>query len=91
MFYLLIKTPAMLAPVLGIWDVVFGDTCAEAKRIFNKHKVTNYSEACTKLISVKPKLRSAVVKQSKSKSVLFDACILAQQLRPENDHWKLMS
>lgn len=45
MFYLLVKTMAMLALVLGNWDVVFGDTCAEAKRIFNKHKVTNYSEA----------------------------------------------
>lgn len=45
MFYLLVKTMVMLALVLGNWDVVFGDTCAEAKRIFNKHKVTNYSEA----------------------------------------------
>ena len=91
MFYLLVKTPAVLAPVLDNWDVVFGDTCAEVKRIFNKHKVINYSEACTKIISMKAKLRSAVVKQSKRKSMLFDACILAQQLRTKNDHWKLMS
>ncbi|PON34528.1 hypothetical protein TorRG33x02_353160 [Trema orientale] len=91
MFYLLVKKPAMLAPVLGNWNIVFRDTCAEAKRFFDKHNLSCHAEACKKVLSVKPKVRSAAIKGDRSKSVLFDACILAQQLQKEESQWKIMS
>ncbi|XP_048330670.2 uncharacterized protein LOC132799084 [Ziziphus jujuba] len=102
MFYLLVMKPTMLAPVLGNWQIVFQDTFAEAKRYFTKHPISDHSEACNQLINVKTKFRPAAVKGIRSKSVLFDACILAQQLKHleedgggledlKEDQWELMS
>ncbi|KAM5587509.1 hypothetical protein ABKV19_006113 [Rosa sericea] len=92
LFYLLVMQHPMMAPVLGNWHIVFQDTCAEAKRFFRKHSVKDHKEACKKISGVEAKFRSAAVKGSKSKSVLFDACMLAEQLRGrEADPWKLMS
>ncbi|PON46643.1 hypothetical protein TorRG33x02_325430, partial [Trema orientale] len=91
MFYLLIMQPAMLSPVLGNWHLVFQDTCAEAKRFFNKYSISDHSEAIKKMNTVKTKFRPAAVKGIKSKSLFFDACILAQQLkRLEIDKWEVM-
>ncbi|KAM5559263.1 hypothetical protein ABKV19_020755 [Rosa sericea] len=92
MFYLLVMQHPMMAPVLGNWHIVFQDTCAEAKRFFRKHLVKDHKEACKEITDVEAKFRSAAVKGSKSKSVLFDACMLAKQLKKsEADPWKLMS
>uniref|UniRef100_A0A803P6Q1 DUF4220 domain-containing protein n=1 Tax=Cannabis sativa TaxID=3483 RepID=A0A803P6Q1_CANSA len=91
MFSILVNKPVMLAPVLGNWNVVFRDTCAEANRFFDMHKLSNHSKACEKILSVKPKVRSTAMKGERSKSVLFDACILAQQLKNEKSRWKIMS
>ncbi|XP_048447297.1 uncharacterized protein LOC125480456 [Pyrus x bretschneideri] len=95
MFFLLVMQHKMMAPFLGNWHIVFQDTCAEAKRFFSKHSISDYRNACNKITDVKAKFRSAAVKGSKSKSVLFDACFLAGELgeleKLERDPWKLMS
>ncbi|PON46647.1 hypothetical protein TorRG33x02_325470, partial [Trema orientale] len=90
MFYLLIMQPAMLSPVLGNWYIVFQDTCAEAKRFFTKYSISDHSKAVEKMKTVKTKFRPAAVKGIKSKSLFFDACILAQQLRRWEDRWEVM-
>ncbi|KAK3032609.1 hypothetical protein RJ639_036569 [Escallonia herrerae] len=90
-FYLLVMKPTMLAPVAGNWQFVFQDSCAEAKRFFRKSDVLHDLTACKKLLSVNTIGRSTAVKGGKSKSVLFDACILAKQLLElEQSRWKLM-
>ncbi|GMN53584.1 hypothetical protein TIFTF001_022717 [Ficus carica] len=91
MFYLLIKHPNMMSTILGNWYVVFQDTSAEAKRFFIKHSIKDCSKALEKIISMKAKFRPAAVKGTKSKSVFFDACILAQQLQGlGDDRWEIM-
>ncbi|XP_062115445.1 uncharacterized protein LOC133829695 [Humulus lupulus] len=90
-FYLLVNKQVMLAPVLGNWNIVFSDTCAEAKRFFKKHKILSHAKACEKILSAKPKVRSTTMKGDRSKSVFFDACILAQQLQNEESQWEIMS
>ena len=96
MFYLLVMKPKMMAPVLGNWQIVFQDTCAEAKRFF--HKESNEAprldkvEACKQIRAVKTKYRSVDVKGSVSKSVFFDGSLLAKQLKElKTDKWMLMS
>lgn len=92
MFCLLVTQRSMLAPVLGNWHIVFQDTCAEAQIVFDKYEISGHSEACKKIISIRTDFRPAAVKGSKSKSVLFDASILAKQLRDlGTNQWKLMS
>lgn len=92
MFSLLVTQRPMLAPVLGNWHIVFQDTCAEAMRFFNKHPISGPEDACKKIISVRTDFRPAAVKGRQSKSVLFDACILAKELRSlDTNQWKLMS
>ena len=90
MFYLLIMQPAMLSPVLGNWYLVFQDTCAEAKRFFNKYSISEHNNAVEKMKNVKTKFRPAAVKGIKSKSLFFDACILSQQLRKWDNRWEVM-
>ncbi|KAM1008713.1 hypothetical protein ACFX2A_005221 [Malus domestica] len=93
MFYLLVMQHKMMAPFLGNWHIVFQDTRAEAKRFFSKQPlVSDHRNACAKITAVNAKFRSAAVKGSKSKSVLFDACFLVGELEKlERDPWKLMS
>ena len=86
--------PAMLAPVLGNWHIVFQDTYAEAKRYLMKysHLISEHKQACKQMINVKTKFRPGAVKGIRSKSVLFGACILAQQLQHlKEEQWKITS
>ncbi|KAF3451586.1 hypothetical protein FNV43_RR07681 [Rhamnella rubrinervis] len=92
MFYILVAQPTMVAPVMGNWHIVFQDTFAEAKRHFRKHSLSDHLRACCGLLTVDTKFRPRVVKADKSKSVFFDATVLAKELRSlETDPWKLMS
>jgi hypothetical protein len=93
MFYLLVMKPDLMTPVLGNWQIVLQDTCEEAKRFFcKKSPISNKFEACEKILGVETKFRPSAVKGNKSKSVLFDACMLAQELlKLEINKWKLMS
>jgi hypothetical protein len=98
MFYIPVMQPAVMAPVLGNWETAFQDTREEAKRFFRKIrkkgiKISQQNEACKQVLEVDTsKFRPVVVKGSKSKSVLFDACILAKQLSElDIDGWMVMS
>ncbi|KAL4628751.1 hypothetical protein ACB092_05G261900 [Castanea dentata] len=96
MFYLLVMKPKMMAPVLGNWQIVSQDTCAEAKRFFhkesNKPPRLDKVEACKRILAVKTKYRSVDVKGRVSKSVFFDGSLLAKQLKElKTDKWMLMS
>ncbi|XP_059436852.1 uncharacterized protein LOC132169932 [Corylus avellana] len=99
MFHLVVMQPALMAPVLGNWQIAFQDTRAEANRFFREKKIkrSGQPEGCRKVLEVRTSnFRQAVVKgNSKSKSVLFDACILAKQLEKLDqlgvDRWRVMS
>ncbi|XP_039158767.1 uncharacterized protein LOC120288721 [Eucalyptus grandis] len=83
MLYLMIKQPWMMSMVAGIGQIRFRDTCAEADRffdekLFDENKTNKY--ACQCLLSVPTEVKPADVKGDKSKSALFDACILAKEL-----------
>jgi hypothetical protein len=98
MFHLVVMQPALMAPVLGNWQIAFQDTCAEANRFFSEKNIkkSQQPDGCRKVLEVKTSnFRQAVVKgNSKSKSVLFDACILAKQLKKLGvaaDKWMVMS
>nr|POF04958.1 hypothetical protein CFP56_18416 [Quercus suber] len=85
-----------LSIVLGNWQIVFQDTCAEAKRFFhkesNKPPRLDKVEACKRILEVKTKYRSVDVKGSVSKSVFFDGSLLAKQLKElKTDKWMLMN
>jgi hypothetical protein len=94
MFYLLVMKPVLMTPVLGNWQIVLQDTCAEAQRISGRRSISKKSKKCVceKILEVKTKIRPVAVKGNKSKSLLFDACRLAQDLSElEINKWKLMS
>jgi hypothetical protein len=97
MFHLVIMQPALMAPVLGNWQIAFQDTSAEANRFFRGKKIkrSEQPKGCSEILAVRTSnLRQAVVKgNSKSKSVLFDGCILAKQLEKKlgKDKWMVMS
>ncbi|KAL7216895.1 hypothetical protein ACSBR1_028755 [Camellia fascicularis] len=106
--------PTMMSAVLGIGQIRFQDTCAEAKKffqkgpsgtslalkeIFNKFFGRSQSkleprrrEVCNALLGVDTVVKPINVKGD-SKSLLFDACMLAKDLNKlkfEN-RWKIMS
>ncbi|XP_059436837.1 uncharacterized protein LOC132169912 [Corylus avellana] len=87
MLYLLVMQPTMMSAVAGIGQIRFRDTCAEAKRFFDKkvdlrqEQDQEHKQACTRILEVNTDLEPASLKGDISKSVLFDACILAKELR----------
>ncbi|XP_030528778.1 uncharacterized protein LOC115739695 [Rhodamnia argentea] len=97
MLYLLIKQPTMMSNVAGIGEIRFRDTCAEAKKFFERRgieKENKLNDACEKILNVMTKAKGAEpihVKGDRSKSVLFDGCILAKELRERGqEKWKIM-
>ncbi|XWS38828.1 hypothetical protein CRYUN_Cryun19dG0163900 [Craigia yunnanensis] len=107
MLYLLIMQPTMMSAVGGIGKIRFRDTCAEAERFFDRHgllsrrekkkwrKNTVEAKACESILSVNTDVKPVTVKGDRSKSVLFDASMLAQELNKLEgkglDKWKLLS
>lgn len=92
MLYLLVMCPFMLPN--GIGQIRFQDTCAEAIEFLQEWKsIANVDETCTELLLVNTKVLPSEVKGDRSKSVLFDACRLAKDLRiMENEQkWKVVS
>ncbi|KAJ9701544.1 hypothetical protein PVL29_006767 [Vitis rotundifolia] len=81
MVYLLVKRPVMLPD--GIGKIRFQDSCAEATRFFRSRKHTkDRVHACTKLLlQGKTEIPPLKVKGDRSKSVLLDACSLAESLQ----------
>ncbi|CAN4105120.1 unnamed protein product [Withania somnifera] len=92
MLYLLVLCPFMLP--IGIGMIRFRDTCAEAKEFFTERNLgKNLVTACEKLLTVNTEVGPAKVKGDRSKSVLFDACILAKSLQEKGKQqkWKIIS
>ncbi|XP_039140081.1 uncharacterized protein LOC120277344 [Dioscorea cayenensis subsp. rotundata] len=93
MLYLLLVRPFMLTA--GIGQVRYGDTCAEAKNFFQRGEaaVLDERQASKMLLSVETKVPPVQVKGDRSKSVLFDACILAKVLLELNvgKRWRIIS
>nr|CAD1841170.1 unnamed protein product [Ananas comosus var. bracteatus] len=81
LLYLLVMQPAMLSTVAGIGMLRYRDTCADARRFFRSKRGRQLNgDHAGALLAVKTDVKPAVVKGDHSKSVLFDACILAKQL-----------
>ncbi|KAL8504044.1 hypothetical protein ACS0TY_022693 [Phlomoides rotata] len=104
MLYLLVLKPTMMSAVAGIAQVRFQDTCEEAKILFKQWETELSSAsadqleklACKKLMDVKTDVKPKLVKGDRSKSLLFDACILANDLNKldkvmhEEGRWRMM-
>ncbi|KAK4591978.1 hypothetical protein RGQ29_016448 [Quercus rubra] len=101
MLYLLYQLPGMMSEVPGIAKLRFKDTCAEAKRFFSKRKpedIKNKMEpgdlklACLQILAVNTDVKPVDVKGDRSKSVLFDACILAKEIEKLGEKkWMVMT
>ncbi|XP_042485889.1 uncharacterized protein LOC122066135 [Macadamia integrifolia] len=93
MLYLLLVCPFMLPE--GIGEVRYLDTEAEAMHFFQE-KTSNLKtkrRPLDLLLQVKTDIPPIEVKGPKSKSVLFDACRLANQLKEleRNKRWEIIS
>ncbi|VVB12480.1 unnamed protein product [Arabis nemorensis] len=92
MMYLLIKQPKLMSEIAGIGKIRFRDTLAEAERFFDKMGIRSSRSvklACEKILSVDTSIEPRDVKGTHSKSVLFEACMLAKELpRLEKDYGK---
>lgn len=93
MLYVLVVHPLMLSSSTILALKRFKDTSAEVMRHFEKQQdFPNEYTAHEILLGVETVLRSSVVKGDKSKSIIWDGCILAKKLlrsiNPEN-RWLL--
>ncbi|KAL5551466.1 hypothetical protein UlMin_001642 [Ulmus minor] len=81
--------------VSGIGEIGFQDSSSEAMRFFSRRSLDRKSNklACKKILEVNTDVEPVIVKGDRSKSVLFDACILAKKLRQfdSNTMWKIIS
>ena len=94
MIYLLVVQPTMMSAVAGIGQIRFRDTCAEAEKFFNRRGLNrkDVMRGCKEILDVNTKVKPVHVKGDRSKSVLFDACMLAKELEELNEvKWKIMS
>ncbi|KAB2622912.1 hypothetical protein D8674_025094 [Pyrus ussuriensis x Pyrus communis] len=92
MMYLLVVCPFMIP--IGIGLIRFQDSCAEAMEFFDARILSHSakSAACKKLLRVSTEVKPAEVKGDRSKSVLFDASILASLLNKQNENkWEILS
>ncbi|XP_057790159.1 uncharacterized protein LOC131007024 [Salvia miltiorrhiza] len=91
MLYLLIVCPFMLPNGIGM--IRFRDTCAEAREFLSgRDAIISKDDAYRKLRDVDTQVPPAQVKGDRSKSVLFDACILAKSLLEEKvQRWEIIS
>ncbi|KAM3752723.1 hypothetical protein ACB098_03G041100 [Castanea mollissima] len=93
MFYLLYQQQGMMSEVSGISKLRFQDTSCEASRFFSENRGEDLTGGCEKILKVDTSVRPVHVKGDRSKSVLFDACILAKEinkLKPQIK-WKVTS
>ncbi|KAJ0983187.1 hypothetical protein J5N97_011442 [Dioscorea zingiberensis] len=93
MLYLLLELPFMLTA--GIGQIRYGDTCADVKHFFGRWgPEMEVEDACESLLRVNTDYDPILVKGDRSKSVLFDACKLAQKLNKIEDQktrWDVIS
>ncbi|XP_022877592.1 uncharacterized protein LOC111395704 [Olea europaea var. sylvestris] len=103
MLYLLFMQPSLTSAVSGIFQIRFQDTCEEAKEFLRRFKMTPdrsrpsdqtmEKEARAELLKVATPVKPVEIKGDRSKSVLFEACMLAKDLKRVDDDkmWKMMS
>ncbi|KAK2640120.1 hypothetical protein Ddye_027915 [Dipteronia dyeriana] len=96
MLYLLVMHPTMMSVEAGIGKIRFRDTCAEANRLFTSKDLgpNEEKEACQEILDVNLYVEPVTkVKGDRSKSVLFDASKLAQELddNEKENKWELLS
>ncbi|KAI7999883.1 hypothetical protein LOK49_LG09G01755 [Camellia lanceoleosa] len=99
MLYLLLVQYRMMSAVARIGQRRFDDTCAEAINFFRERKIGQstdvplHKQACRSILDVNVTVKPAVVKGDRSKSVLFDACMLAKELEKleEGKKWVIIS
>ncbi|KAF8009957.1 hypothetical protein BT93_J0820 [Corymbia citriodora subsp. variegata] len=103
MLHLMIKQPAMMSTVAGIGQIRFRDTCAELDKFIDddskangstsERKLKDRKSVCNSLLSVPTDVKPVDVKGDRSKSALFDACILAKRLIEieGRNKWRIMS
>ncbi|XP_039158758.1 uncharacterized protein LOC120288711 [Eucalyptus grandis] len=95
MLYLMIKQPNMMSTVAGIGQIRFRDTCAEMHKFISEKFFAGsktMESVCQSLLVVPTDVKPADVKGDRSKSVLFDACILAKELdKFEETKWEIVS
>uniref|UniRef100_A0A5B7BA25 DUF4220 domain-containing protein n=1 Tax=Davidia involucrata TaxID=16924 RepID=A0A5B7BA25_DAVIN len=94
MLYLLVMCPFLLP--IGIGLIRFRDTCAEAREFFEeKGPINGKAKACEKFLHLNTEVLPMKVKGDRSKSVLFDACRLAQKLQKiqggKENKWEIVS
>ncbi|EXC02089.1 hypothetical protein L484_024054 [Morus notabilis] len=93
MLYLLVLQPTMMSAVAGIGQIRFRDTSAEAKKFFIRKGVGQNKNvsACKSILRVNTEVKPVTVKGDRSKSVLFDACILAKELQQFGEEkWEIL-
>ncbi|KAJ3704228.1 hypothetical protein LUZ61_007933 [Rhynchospora tenuis] len=81
MLFLLIVRPFMMPA--GIGQIRFGDTCAEARNFLQSEDNIEVIGAVKKILGVSTDYDPGLVKGDRSKSVLFNGCRLAHQLKKE--------
>ncbi|KAJ4901568.1 hypothetical protein Rs2_15519 [Raphanus sativus] len=84
MMYLLIMQPKLMSEVAGIGTIRFRDTLDEAKRFFKGRHCKNLRDmkrGSKMILSVSNDIEPMHVKGDRSKSVLFDASMLAKELK----------
>ncbi|CAH8278186.1 unnamed protein product [Arabidopsis lyrata] len=100
MMYLLIMRPKLMSEVAGIGTIRFRDTKAEAERFFKGRQIKDLRDmkrASETVLSVSTDIEPILVKGDRSKSVLFDASMLAKKLQNlkessnEDGKWKVLS
>ncbi|KAK3205566.1 hypothetical protein Dsin_019612 [Dipteronia sinensis] len=79
MMHILVKLPVMLPD--GIGQIRLQDTKAEAKEFIQDRKSRSNEDACLQLLEVVIRIEPSIVKGDRSKSVLFEACKVAQLLQ----------
>lgn len=93
--YLLVSKPAIMEAVVVIAKIRLQDTGAEAVRFFKEKgiKSNEVKKACESILKVDTSFPPSFLKGDKSKSVLFDASMLAKELQElgEEKKWELVS
>ncbi|XP_059436866.1 uncharacterized protein LOC132169945 [Corylus avellana] len=92
MLYLLIMQPTVMS-VARIDEIRFRHTCAEAIEFFTRKEPKVQEKACEMILEVNTDVTPVAINEDRSKSVLFDACILAKELLnlEGQKRWCLMS
>ena len=91
MLYLLYQQPSLMSEVSGIAKQRFRDTWAEAERFFSQRGLNEKKLLYKMILDVKTELKPVIVKGNRSKSVLFDASMLANEIKKLDSKWKVTS